>query len=148
MATREALVHQAEIATRLEGQACTQVSVGVHHSLILDFGELQPAEGDQLSGELILAIDCPWRIDAPDVPVVGWEDADEDIADLATVLIGAVVTEVEIRRPGFDLFLQFSNDHRLRIFPDCRAYYHDELASGALPWQIGGRALTESLRES
>ena len=148
MAARQALVHQAELAQRLSGQTCTQVSIGVNDSLIFDFVEIQAAEGGQLSGELILAIDCPWRIDAPDVPVVGWEDAEEDIADLTTVLIGAAVTEVEIRRPGFDLFLQFSNEHRLRIFPDCRAYYHDELAAGALPWQLAGRALAAPTSES
>ncbi len=141
MPLREALEAQAELSTSLEGSNCSQVSIGRNDSLIIDFGELETTTDGQNAGALMLAIECPWRIDAPEVPVVGWEDDEEDIADLSTVLIGATVTAVEVRRPGFDLTVEFSNEHRLRIFPDCRAYYSDQMSAGALPWQLAGRLI-------
>lgn len=144
MAGRAALEAQAELANRLSGLACTQVSLGVAETLIVDFGELEPNDQDDLAGLLVLAVDCPWRIDGPDLPAVGWEDEEEDIAHFATVLIGATVEDIEVRRPGFDLILTFSHNHRLRVFPDCRAYYSDELSGGALPWQLAGRGLPAS----
>jgi len=35
----------------------------------------------------------------------------------------------------------FSNDRRLRVFPDCRAYFSDDMSGGALPWQVAGEGL-------
>jgi hypothetical protein len=141
MATREALERQAELTSFLAGAVCSQVSIGADEALIIDFGELRETLDGQLAGSLVLVIECPWRIDAPEVPVVGWEDDEEDVAHLATVLIGATVEGLDVRRPGFDLSIDFSNQHRLRVFPDCRAYYHDELAGAALPWQLAGPAI-------
>lgn len=136
--TRAALEHQAEISRELHGMRCSQVSVGADEALILDFGALNETPDGQLAGTLALGIECPWRIDSPETAVIGWEDIEEDIVQFATVLIEAAVTEVEIRRPGFDLILRFTNSHSLRVFPDCRAYFDDELAGERLPWQIAG----------
>jgi hypothetical protein len=147
MPLREALEKQAELVALLEGFQCSQISIGMRDSLIIDFGELEASAGGQHAGALILAIECPWRIDTPEVPVVGWEDDEEDVADLATVLIGATITEVEVRRPGYDLLIEFSNEHRMRVFPDCRAYYSDTLSAGALPWQLGGGGLSFTIQE-
>ncbi len=143
MRFREALEIQAALAPKITSSICTQVSIGMAESLIVDLGDLAPVAGGQFAGEYVLAIECPWRIDAPEIPVVGWDDNEEDVADLATVLIGASVNELDVRRPGFDLTIQFSNEHRLRVFPDCRAYYVDEMSGGALPWRIGGRGIAE-----
>ena len=147
MSDREALQRQARLAALLDGTACSQVSLGVTDALILDFGDLEPNQDGQLAGSLILVVESPWRIDTPDLPVVGWDDDEEDIAHLVTALIGATAGGVEVRRPGFDLSIEFSNEHRLRVFPDCRAYFDEEMSGGALPWQLGGRGLppTESL---
>ena len=144
MSGRAALEVQAELANRLSGISCTQVSLGVAETLIIDFGDLELNALGDLAGEFVLAVDCPWRIDGPDLPAVGWEDEEEEIAHFSTVLIGASVEEVEVRRPGFDLIVSFSNHHRLRVFPDCRAYYSDEMSGGALPWQLAGRDLPVS----
>lgn len=135
---RAALERQEQLATQLHGAYCSQVSLGPGESLILDFGELQETPEGQLAGNLTLVIECPWRIDSDEIGVIGWQDAEEDIADFATVLIDASVDQVEVRRPGFDLILRFSNGHSLRIFPDCRAYFDDDLAGEALPWQVAG----------
>ncbi len=137
---RAALERQAEIANRLSQMRCSQVSLGGEDMLILDFGDLSQSPGGQLAGALILSIECPWRIDSESVGVIGWQDDEEDVADFATVLIDARVEETEVRRPGYDLILRFSNDHTLHVFPDCRAYFDDELAGGALPWQFAGEA--------
>lgn len=143
MPTRKALELQASHAERLSGLTCSQTSLGVADALIIDFGDLQPSPDGQLAGAIILVIECPWRIDGSDRPVVGWDDDEEDVATLSTSLIGGMVEDVDLRRPGFDLTLQLSNGHRLRIFPDCRAYYSDELSGGALPWQLAGRGLDD-----
>lgn len=129
---------QASSIPQLRGMRCSQVSIGPEESLILDFGDLHPMPDGQMAGDYALAIDCPWRIDSPETGVIGWEDPEEEIVDLARVLIDAAVREYEIRRPGFDLILTFSNDHSLRIFPDCRAYFYEELAGDRLPWQLAG----------
>lgn len=147
MPARAALEVQAELVTRLVGLRCTQVSLGIAETLIIDFGELEPGPDGQMTGAFVLAVDCPWRIDGKDLPAVGWEDEEEDIVHLSTVVIGATVEEIEVRRPGFDLLVQFSNGHRLRVFPDCRAYYSDEMSGGVLPWQLAGRAALEALQE-
>lgn len=136
--SRQALEHQARVSQQLQGMRCSQVSVGADEALILDFGTLREMPDGQMAGTLALAIECPWRIDSPETAVIGWEDDDEDIVQFATVLIDAAVDEVEIRRPGFDLILRFTNEHSLRIFPDCRAYYDDAPAGERLPWQIAG----------
>jgi hypothetical protein len=143
---REALEQQAELTSFLGGATCSQVSLGAEEALIIDFGELRTTAEGQLAGSLMLAIECPWRIDTTETPVVGWEDDEEDVAHLVTVLIGAVVDELEVRRPGFDLFIQFSNQHRLRIFPDCRAYFDEDLGGGALPWQLAGPAISMAVQ--
>lgn len=143
MTTRTELEIQAGLTTLLNRRTCTQVSLGGDDALILDFDELQPNLEGQLAGAIVLVIECPWRIDTPDLPAVGWEDDEEDVAQLSTALIGGAVEETDVRRPGFDLTLNFSNEYRLRIFPDCRAYYSDEMAGGALPWQIVGRDVPE-----
>lgn len=129
---------QAEAVPQLRGMPCSQVSVGAEETLILDFGELHQMPDGQMAGDYALAIDCPWRIDSPETGVIGWEDPEEEIVDLARVLIDSAMTEYEIRRPGLDLILTFSNDHSLRIFPDCRAYFYEELAGDRLPWQLAG----------
>ncbi|CAN5617844.1 hypothetical protein BH23CHL2_BH23CHL2_24850 [soil metagenome] len=147
MPARAALEEQADLSTRLVGLPCTQVSLGIAETLIIDFGELEPGPDGQMTGAFVLAVDCPWRIDGHDLPAVGWEDEEEDIAHLSTVLIGGSVEEVEVRRPGFDLIVQFSSGHRLRVFPDCRAYYSDEMSGGVLPWQLVGRAALGALQE-
>lgn len=141
MAAREALEKQARLIESLSGLVCSQTSLGMADALIIDFGELQPSPDGELAGELVFVIECPWRIDNPDRPTVGWEDEEEDIVHLSTVLIGGSVDDVEVRTPGFDLTIQFSNGFRLRVFPDCRAYYSEDLSGGALPWQVAGRAL-------
>ncbi len=141
MPVRQALEDQARLAAALEGLTCRQTALGIGDALILDFGELLPGPDGELAGAVVFVVECPWRIDNPDRPTVGWEDEEEDIAHLSSVLIGGAVDEVEIRRPGFDLTLQLSNGFRLRAFPDCRAYYDEELSGGALPWQFAGRDL-------
>lgn len=142
MPTREALESQARHVEALAGLPCSQTSLGVADALIIDFGELEPNPDGQLAGSIVFVIECPWRIDGPERPAVGWEDDEEDVVQLSTALIGGIVEEVEVRRPGFDLSIQFSNGHRLRVFPDCRAYYSDEMSGGALPWQFAGRDLS------
>lgn len=144
MAAREALQTQAKLAEALSGLACSQTSLGVGDALIIDFGELRPNPGGELAGSIVFVAGCPWRIDDPDTPTVGWEDDEEDIANLSTVLIGGTVDEVDVRLPGFDLTLQFTNGYRLRVFPDCRAFYSDEMSGGALPWQVAGRDLPDT----
>ena len=144
MAERPDLEHQAALIDCLFSTTCTQISLGVGDALIIDFGPLEESPSGDLSGEFILAIDCPWRVDGTDLPVVGWDDEEEEVASQGTVLIGAKVEEVEVRRPGFDLDVRFSNGHRLRVFPDCRAYYSEDMSGGALPWQVAGRGLETS----
>jgi hypothetical protein len=141
VAAREALDTQAAMAETLVGYACSQVSLGVADALILDFGDLELNPVGDLAGAIVLAVECPWRIDGSDQPAVGWEDEEEDIAHLSSVLIGGVVDEIDVRRPGFDLTIQFSHGYRLRIFPDCRAYYSDEMSGGAVPWQLVHRGV-------
>jgi hypothetical protein len=141
MAARAALEHQATLAQALTGMTCSQTSLGMADALIIDFGDLEVNAEGQLAGAVVFMAECPWRIDNPERPTVGWEDEEEEIAHLSTALIGGRVEEVEVRRPGFDLTLLFSNDHRLRVFPDCRAYYSDEMSGGALPWQLAGSGL-------
>lgn len=136
--SRQALEHQATISQQLQGMRCSQVSLGTEEALILDFGTLREMPDGQMAGTLALAIECPWRIDSQETAVIGWEDEDDDVVQFATVLIDAAVEEAEIRRPGFDLILRFTNGHSLRIFPDCRAYFDDALAGERLPWQIAG----------
>jgi hypothetical protein len=138
---REALEAQARLAEFLPGMRCSQVSAGAAETLILDFGDLREVVTGDLTGSIILLIECPWRIDSPDGGLIGWEDEEDDILVAATAVIDATVESVEVRRPGFDLILRFSNEHSLRIFPDCRAYYDDALAGGVVPWQIGGEAI-------
>lgn len=142
---REALEAQARLAEFLQGMRCSQVSAGAEETLILDFGELREAVTGDLTGSIILLIECPWRIDSEGVGLIGWEDEEDDILVAATALIDATVDSVEVRRPGFDLILRFSNEHSLRVFPDCRAYYDDELAGNVVPWQIGGEAIPPTL---
>ena len=136
MAEYPDLEAQSILVDRLTSHSCTQVSLGAGDGLIIDFGDLEESDAGDLSGALVLAIDCPWRVDGANSPVVGWDDEEEEVASQATILIGAEVEEVDLRRPGFDLNVQFSNGHRLRIFPDCRAYYSEDMSGGALPWQI------------
>lgn len=117
---------------------CSQVSLAAEEALILDFGTLHEMPDGQFAGSLALAIECPWRIDSPETAVIGWEDAEEDIIQLATVLIDAAVDDIEVRRPGFDLILRFTNSHSLRVFPDCRAYFDESVDDERLPWQVAG----------
>jgi hypothetical protein len=138
---REALEKQAAFVDTLLGYACSQVSLGIGETLILDFGELEINPVGDLAGAIVLAVECPWRIDNPERPTVGWEDEEGDVAHHSTVLIAGIVDEVDLRRPGFDLTIGFSNGYRLRVFPDCRAYYSDGMSGGALPWQLAGRGL-------
>lgn len=138
---RESLEAQARLAEFLRGMRCSQVSAGAEETLILDFGNLREVATGDLVGSVILSIECPWRIDSEGGGLIGWEDEEDDILVAATALIDAAVESVEVRRPGFDLILRFSNEHSLRVFPDCRAYYDDELAGGVVPWQVGGEAI-------
>ena len=142
---RAALEAQARLANFLEGLRCSQVSAGAEETLILDFGELSTSHTGDLVGVVVLLIECPWRIDSKESGLIGWEDDEDDILVAATALIGALVETVEVRRPGFDLILRFSNEHSLRVFPDCRAYFDDDLAGDVVPWQIGGEAIPPML---
>lgn len=141
MPARRALERQARLADSLVGLTCSQTSLGAAEALILDFGELVSGPNGQRAGAVAFVAQCPWRIDTPERPAVGWEDEEEDIAHLSTALIGGTVEEVEVRRPGFDVTILFSNDRRLRVFPDCRAYFSDDMSGGALPWQVAGEGL-------
>lgn len=141
MPARQALETQAKLVESLIGMPCSQTSLGMADALIMDFGELQAGLDGDMAGAIVFVVECPWRIDNPDRPTVGWEDEEEDIAHLSTVLIGGTVEDVDVRTPGYDLNVQFSNGFRLRVFPDCRAYYSEELSGGALPWQLAGREL-------
>jgi hypothetical protein len=138
---RPALEQQAQHALHLQGYPCAQVSIGTGDTLIVDFGALHPIHEDELSGELALIIDCPWRLDDADEPLCGWHDDEDHIIHQVAHLIGARVESVELRRPGFDLILRFIEGHTLRLFPDIRAYYHDELAGESVPWYVIGAAL-------
>ena len=140
---REALERQARHTLLLQGYPCAQVSIGAGETLIVDFGALHPIREDELSGELALIIDCPWRLDAADAPLCGWHDDEDHIIQQAAHLIGAHVTSVEVRRPGFDLILRFDEGHILRLFPDLRAFYDAALAGESVPWYITGNALSD-----
>ena len=53
--------------------AVNSISLGEADTLIIDFGELRSIESDELSGELTLVIDCPWRLDGADAAArAGW----------------------------------------------------------------------------
>jgi len=138
---RSELEQQARHALLLQDYPCAQVSIGAGETLIVDFGALRPIREDELSGELALIIDCPWRLDAADAPRCGWHDDEDHIIAQVAHLIGARVASVELRRPGFDLFLRFDDGHTLRLFPDLRAFYDDALAGESVPWYITGDVL-------
>lgn len=140
---RTALEQESNYAQHLQGQACSQVSTGAGDTLIVDFGALQPVQAGELSGELALIIDCPWRLDSTDAPLCGWHDDDERAVTELSQLIGAAVESIEVRRPGYDLILRFAGGYALRLFPDLRAYYTDELAGESVPWYVTGDALPE-----
>jgi hypothetical protein len=139
--TRKAFDAQASLVERLHGQRCAQISIGEDDELILDFGELiQTGPGD-FDGENWLIVECPWRLDDDDDVLCGWEDTDETIGATAHVLIGATLESSSVRRPGFDLTLNFDSKHRIRIFPDCVAYFTDDTTSLTIPWYVGGKAV-------
>jgi hypothetical protein len=139
--TRKAFDAQASLVERLHGQRCAQISIGEDDELILDFGELiQTGPGD-FDGENWLIVECPWRLDDDDDVLCGWEDSDETIGATAHVLIGATLESSSVRRPGFDLTLNFDSKHRIRIFPDCVAYFTDDTTSLTIPWYVGGKAV-------
>lgn len=141
---REALERQAQLSRFLSGMRCSQVATDGDETLILDFGTLTESPDGELSGSLYLVLECPWRIDSAETVLVGWENEEDEIIHFASLLIGVEVASVEVRKPGFDLILRFRGGHTLRIFPDCRAYYHDDLSGNALPWQLGGEAIPAS----
>lgn len=141
--TRPALEHESSRAQHLQGRPCSQVALGADDTLIIDFGELRPIEGGDLSGELTLIIDCPWRLDSAELPLCGWHDDDDRIVTQLSQLIGAVIETAEVRRPGYDLILRFAGGYTLRLFPDLRAYYTDDEVAG--PWYVTGEALPEEI---
>lgn len=140
--TRSLLESQAHLAANLQGMRCSQVSAGGDDRLVIDFGDLSRTESGEYAGAFHLLLECPWRIESGESVVCGWEDDDAEVVHLASVLIDATVVSTVVRRPGFDLTLAFSRGYTLTVFPDCRAYYLDELAGAAVPWRIGGDGLT------
>jgi hypothetical protein len=140
--TRTAFEAQSQLVERLRGQQCSQVSLGEDDELILDFGTLNKTGPDEFDGELWLIVECPWRLEDADEVICGWEDTDDDITEGVHELVGAVLEETDVRRPGFDLSLIFASGHRMRIFPDCVAYYSDDTSSLTIPWYVGGSAIT------
>lgn len=145
--TRQLLDHQARLTGYLHGMRCSQVSSGGVDRLVIDFGELTRTISGEYAGSVYLLLECPWRIETPDHVVCGWEDDEEDILDRASILIDGTVVAAEVQRPGFDLTLAFSHGCVLKVFPDCRAYYRDDLAGEVVPWRVGGDGLPAANRE-
>jgi hypothetical protein len=140
---RAALEREAGRAQHLQGQTCSQVSLGADDTVIIDLGPLRPAESGELAGELTLLIDCPWRLDGSETPLCGWHDDDDRIVTQLSQLIGVTIESVEVRRPGYDLILRCSEGYTLRLFPDLRAYFIDNLLDAG-PWHVTGASLSEA----
>ena len=140
--TRKAFDAQSQLVERLRGQRCVQVSLGEDDELIIDFGELIQSGPGDFDGESWLIVECPWRLDDSDEVLCGWEDTDEAIVARAHELIGGMLETIEVRRPGFDLTLTFDNNRRLKVFPDCVAYFSDDTDALSIPWYVGGKAIT------
>lgn len=142
--TRQAFEAQTRLVEQLSGRICSQVSIGGNDELVIDFGQLQQTAPGEFDGEAWLIVECPWRLESETNVLCGWENDEDDIPVKSSVLIGLHAEEPTVRRPGFDLTLPFTNGCRLRIFPDCLGYYSDDTASLAIPWYVGGAALTPS----
>jgi hypothetical protein len=135
--TLSALDEQLQLALGLAGMACSQVSLASESALVLDFGELRLSKHGELSGSSWLVVDCPWRIDSQDTVLCGWDDEEDEAVEDASALVGSSVAEVAFRRPGYDLLLRFDNGCVLLAFPDCRAYFTEEMELPNLPWHVG-----------
>ncbi len=72
-------------------------------------------------GELSLYVTCAWRLRTTDQVLYGWTDAADDPAQLTSTLeqlVGKRVESVGIRRPAWDLTIQFEGGQILDIFSD------------------------------
>lgn len=140
--TSKAFDTQAQHVEKLHGQRCAQISIGEDDELIVDFGELVQVGPGDFDGENWLIVECPWRIEDLEEALCGWEDSDETISATVHELIGATLLSSSVRRPGFDLTLIFDNNHQLKVFPDCVAYFTVDMSTLSLPWYVGGKAIT------
>ncbi|MFF1868564.1 hypothetical protein [Kitasatospora herbaricolor] len=66
-----------------------------------------------------------WRVDGPGAVLAASGDGGERLAVDLTMLIGRVVTSVDMRLPGWDTRIRF-DDEVLTIFP---VYHHDTSAA-------------------
>ena len=140
--TRQAFEAQTRMVEHLRDQRCSQVAIGEDDELIVDFGSLEQTGSGEFDGEAWLIVECPWRLESEDDVLCGWEDDEDAIAGLASIVIGQQVEEQTVRRPGFDLTLRFTGGYRLRVFPDCAGYDSDDTANFSIPWYVGGKAVT------
>jgi hypothetical protein len=72
-------------------------------------------------GEIILFINCIWRIESDTEVLLGcWEDDYNDplLGDDLRSLIGQSIESINIFSPAWDLAIHFSNSKTLRIFCD------------------------------
>jgi hypothetical protein len=118
----------------LIGQPCWSVIAGrgTGSVISLHFGNKiplqQPIKNSYLSeeqqkyeGELILFIECVWRIDSEAEVICGcWEDNAKDGSMLIGLqnIIGQKVESINLSSPAWDLAINFSNSMVLRIFCD------------------------------
>lgn len=72
-------------------------------------------------GEIILFVQCVWRIDSEVEVICGcWEDNEKDGPMLSGLqnIVGQKVESIELSLPAWDLAVHFSNLITLRIFCD------------------------------
>jgi hypothetical protein len=128
--TQKTAVTTADVIHALLGKPCWYVSCGaVGSTFELAFGKKVPRqqlirndehaeEFRRFEGEANLLVWCTWRLDESTRPVTSSDDADEGIFRTLPRLTGAVVADVLVEMPGWDLVIRFSNDLTLRVFCD------------------------------
>lgn len=119
---------------QLRGELCWSVKAGrgTGSAFTADFGEKLrrnvPLKNPHLSddernfqGEFALYVTCAWRVDGLAEVISAWtsggDTVDEMVAGLDR-LVGRRVVSVSVKKPGWDLVLEFEGGHTLTIFCD------------------------------
>jgi hypothetical protein len=115
----------------LRGMRCWYVSCGGLDipSFSLAFGGMNPRpvplrntfHSDDFrrnTGKVNLYVWCTWRLDSAAGPVTSSDDTEASIISGLGHLLSDTVESVDASLPGWDLSLQFSGRHTLRLFCD------------------------------